>query len=140
MSVSTATNSRSLAWMQMWTVRLSGLLLAVVVMLTIGFGLLMARMLGLSYKFGLLPSGATGICGISAAMAIAPTPWCMDDEDGRDMLMTAMGIASLSTIAMVFYPLGGKTFFEKIARQGWQPIALPISQTVFIALATWVLR
>lgn len=71
---------------------------------TIGFGLLLARLLGLPAKLGLLSGGATGICGISAAMAISATlPSDRDNE--RYTLLTAIGIATFSTTAMVLYPL-----------------------------------
>ena len=74
------------------------------VALTIGFGLLMARMLGLPSMLGLLSGGGTGICGISATMAISSTlPNNRDNE--RYTLLTAIGIAIFSTVAMVLYPL-----------------------------------
>ena len=91
--------------------------LACAVVLTIGFGLLMARALGLPYKLGLLSGGATGICGISAAMAISST-MVQDDENERYTLMTAIGIASLSTTAMVLYPLWVKTMGLTAAQAG----------------------
>lgn len=74
------------------------------VVLTMGFGLLMARLLRLPATFGLLSGGATGICGISAALAISSTlPATRENE--RHALMTAIGIAALSTTAMVLYPV-----------------------------------
>ncbi|MDO4905657.1 MAG: putative sulfate exporter family transporter [Lautropia sp.] len=78
--------------------------LAGAVVSTIGFGRLMAGLLGVSPIFGLLSGGATGICGISAAMAISSTmPQNADNE--RYTLTTAIGVAGLSTVAMVLYPL-----------------------------------
>ncbi|PAT37556.1 YeiH family protein [Vandammella animalimorsus] len=78
--------------------------LAGAVVLTIGFGLLMARLLAQPAVFGLISGGATGICGISAAMAISATlPQTEDNE--RYTLMTAIGVAALSTVVMVLYPL-----------------------------------
>lgn len=74
------------------------------VVLTIGFGVMMARVFKVSPVLGLISGGATGICGISAAMAISSTlPQDADNE--RSTLMTAIGVASLSTLAMVLYPL-----------------------------------
>ena len=74
------------------------------VALTIGFGLLMARLLGLPSMLGLLSGGGTGICGISATMAISSTlPNTRENE--RYTLLTAIGIAIFSTVAMVLYPL-----------------------------------
>lgn len=78
--------------------------LAAAVVFTILFGVMMARLLRLSPMLGLLSGGATGICGISAAMAISSSiPQSADNE--RYTLMTAIGVASLSTMAMVLYPL-----------------------------------
>ncbi|MGE8317132.1 MAG: YeiH family protein [Comamonas sp.] len=91
--------------------------LAGAVMLTIAFGLVMARALGLPFKLGLLSGGATGICGISAAMAISST-MVQDEENERYTLMTAIGIASLSTTAMVLYPLWVKTMGLSPAQAG----------------------
>lgn len=79
-------------------------ILAGAVGLTIGFSLLLARLLHVSSTFGLLAGGATGICGISAAMAISSTlPQSKENE--QYTLMTAIGVAAFSTIAMVLYPL-----------------------------------
>lgn len=80
-----------------------GILVGAVV-LTILFSLLFAKILNISATFGLLAGGATGICGISAAMAISSTiPQSKENE--QYTLMTAIGVAAFSTIAMVTYPL-----------------------------------
>ena len=74
------------------------------VILTISFSMLLSRFLKLPYMLGLLAGGATGICGISAAMAISSTlPQNEDNE--RFTLLTAIGVAAFSTAAMVLYPL-----------------------------------
>ena len=74
------------------------------VALTIGFGYVMARILKLPKTLGLLSGGGTGICGISATLAISSTlPPTRDNE--RYTLVTAIGIAIFSTVAMVLYPL-----------------------------------
>jgi uncharacterized integral membrane protein (TIGR00698 family) len=78
--------------------------LAAALLATIAFGIVMARMLGQSPQMGLLSGGATAICGISATMAISST-MVQDAENERCTLMTAIGIATLSTTAMVLYPL-----------------------------------
>jgi len=78
--------------------------LAGTVVFTIGFGVLFARLLRLPSTLGLLSGGGTGICGISAALAISSTlPQTRETE--RYTLLTAIGVASLSTAAMVLYPL-----------------------------------
>lgn len=74
------------------------------VVLTIGFGLLIARMLKLPSMLGLISGGATGICGISAAMAISATlPQTKENE--HYTLLTAIGVATFSTAAMILYPM-----------------------------------
>ena len=74
------------------------------VVLTIGFGLLLARLLGLPAMLGLLSGGGTGICGISATLAISSTlPPTRENE--RYTLLTAIGVAIFSTVAMVLYPI-----------------------------------
>lgn len=91
--------------------------LAAAVVLTIGFGLLMARVLRVAPMFGVLSGGATGICGISAAMAISST-MPQNAENERYTLMTAIGVASLSTLAMVLYPLWVNLLGMSVAEAG----------------------
>ena len=67
-------------------------------------GMFMARVLGLPSMLGLISGGATGICGISAAMAISATlPQTKENE--HYTLLTAIGVATFSTAAMILYPL-----------------------------------
>lgn len=74
------------------------------VALTIGCGALLARRLGRSAEFGLLTGGSVGICGASAAMAIAavlpPNP-----EREKQVVFTVLTVTTLSTIAMILYPV-----------------------------------
>lgn len=71
---------------------------------TIAFGFVLSRLLGLSRLFGILSGGAVGICGASAALAIAsvlpPT-----NESERDTILTVVVVTALSTLAMILYPL-----------------------------------
>jgi uncharacterized integral membrane protein (TIGR00698 family) len=69
---------------------------------TIGFGMLMARTLKLDSRFGVLSGGAVGICGASAAMAIA-VAWPRKDSE-RDTVVVIACITTYSTIAMIMYP------------------------------------
>ncbi|MDB6010545.1 MAG: putative sulfate exporter family transporter [Gammaproteobacteria bacterium] len=69
---------------------------------TIGFGILMARALKLDSRFGVLSGGAVGICGASAAMAIA-VAWPRKDTE-RDTVVVIACITTYSTIAMILYP------------------------------------
>lgn len=81
-------------------------LVVAVVMGCLFLGLLVARLLGRSTSFGLLTGGSVGICGASAAMAIASV---LPDnrENETDMLFTVIAVTSLSTVAMVLYPAIG---------------------------------
>ena len=69
---------------------------------TIGFGMLLARALKLDSRFGVLSGGAVGICGASAAMAIA-VAWPRKDTE-RDTVVVIACITTYSTIAMLLYP------------------------------------
>lgn len=74
------------------------------VLSTILGGMWIARRLGLSATQGLLSGGATAICGASAALAIsAVLPRSREQE--RFTLLVVVGVTSLSTIAMLLYPL-----------------------------------
>jgi uncharacterized integral membrane protein (TIGR00698 family) len=77
-------------------------MVAVIVPLTIGFGWMIARMMKLDGRFGVLSGGAVGICGASAAMAIA-VAWPRRDSE-RDTVVVIACITTYSTIAMVLYP------------------------------------
>ena len=71
---------------------------------TIGLGFLVSRRLGLSRTFGVLSGGSVGICGASAALAIASVlPRGKDLE--RDTILTVVAVTALSTIAMIVYPM-----------------------------------
>jgi len=73
-------------------------------LLTLGAGVLIARAFGRSPAFGLLSGGAVAICGASAALAIAAVlPKRHIRED--DVLFTVVGVTTLSTVAMVIYPV-----------------------------------
>ncbi|HEY8004501.1 MAG TPA: putative sulfate exporter family transporter, partial [Phenylobacterium sp.] len=71
---------------------------------TVLMGLLLARLLGLSRSFGVLSGGAVGICGASAALAIASVlPKTRESE--RDVILAVVVVTTLSTIAMILYPM-----------------------------------
>ena len=74
------------------------------VILTILFGVMAARVVGLDGSFGLLTAGAVAICGASAALAIASVlPKRPRSE--RDTVFTVIGVTTLSTVAMIVYPI-----------------------------------
>ena len=77
---------------------------SLLLLLTIGAGLIIARCMGRELAFGLLAGGAVAICGASAALAIAAAlPAHM--LRGKDVIFTVVGVTSLSSIAMVLYPI-----------------------------------
>lgn len=70
---------------------------------TLVCGLVGAKLLGRSRDEGILSGGAVGICGASAALAIAAVlPANKDNE--RLTLLTVVGVTGLSTLAMILYP------------------------------------
>lgn len=82
------------------------LLLAVLgVASTIGIGLILARLLRFDPHFGLLTGGAVGICGASAALALASVLPRREGSGESDTIFTVVVVTTLSTIAMVVYPI-----------------------------------
>lgn len=74
------------------------------VITTTFIGAWIARRMGLGTYFGFLSGGAVAICGASAALAIsAALP--RYDRKNVETILTVVGVTTLSTIAMVLYPL-----------------------------------
>ncbi|HQT20132.1 MAG TPA: putative sulfate exporter family transporter [Polynucleobacter sp.] len=70
---------------------------------TVCLGYFLAKFLKLSPDFGLIAGGSVGICGASAALAVASVlPKTKENE--RFTLLVVVGVTVLSTIAMVVYP------------------------------------
>lgn len=82
----------------------TALLLICAVLSTILFGIVLAKLMGLQTQFGALTGGSVAICGASAAMAISAVLPNSENKE-RDTLLTVIGVTSLSTIAMVLYPI-----------------------------------
>lgn len=74
------------------------------VVLTIAVGIVLARLMGFKAFFGLLTGGAVAICGASAAMALSAAMPNHPLKE-RATLFTVIGVSTLSTIAMMLYPL-----------------------------------
>lgn len=74
------------------------------VALTIACGIVLARLLGFKTFFGLLTGGAVAICGASAALALSAALPSHPLKE-RATLFTVVGVSTLSTLAMVLYPL-----------------------------------
>jgi uncharacterized integral membrane protein (TIGR00698 family) len=80
------------------------LLVVVTVALTIAAGIAAAKVLRLGTALGTLTGGAVAICGASAALAIASIlPKHKNAE--RDATFTVIGVTTLSTLAMIVYPI-----------------------------------
>ncbi len=77
-------------------------LAAVASTILVGCGI--AMLLGRTRSEGILSGGAVAICGASAAMAIsAVLPQTKENE--QFTLLTVVGVTSLSTLAMISYPV-----------------------------------
>lgn len=80
------------------------LLMVGAVAFTIASGLVVGRVLGQRRDFSVLSGAAVAICGASAALAVAAVlPRHRHSE--RDTIFTVIGVTTLSTLAMVLYPM-----------------------------------
>ena len=93
----TADQVQSMGWQPV-------LMVVLAVSLTIGMGVLLARWLGFKAFFGLLSGGSVGICGASAALAIAAA-FPNHPQKDRATLFVVISVSTLSTIAMIAYPM-----------------------------------
>lgn len=71
---------------------------------TIGVGLLGAKLMRQPAQLGLLTGGAVAICGASAALAIAAVMPAGRRYE-KEVLLTVAAVTTLSTAAMVLYPI-----------------------------------
>lgn len=79
------------------------LIVVAVVLGTILFSLLVARLLKIDTVKGVISGAAVGICGASAALAVAAVlPASKETE--KHLLCTVVGVAGVSTVCMVVYP------------------------------------
>jgi uncharacterized integral membrane protein (TIGR00698 family) len=94
-----------IGWEQVTALGLAPLLLvAGLVAATVLASIALARAMGFNPLFGFLTGGATAICGASAAMALsAALPQHPNKE--RATLFAVVGVSTLSTVAMILYPL-----------------------------------
>lgn len=72
--------------------------------LTVAFGVIAVRFTGQGKAFGILSGGAVAICGASAAMAIAAV-LPRDARSERDTILVVVTVTTLSTLAMILYPM-----------------------------------
>jgi uncharacterized integral membrane protein (TIGR00698 family) len=85
------------------------LLVVGTVALTIVVSVIAARLFGFKGLFGLLTGGATAICGASAALALAAALPNHPLKE-RATLFTVIGVSTLSTVAMIAYPMIVRAF------------------------------
>lgn len=78
--------------------------LVVAMAITILAGMALVRLQGHTRIFGILIGGATAICGASAALAISSV---LPDRPAKQQqtIFTVVAVTTLSTIAMVIYPV-----------------------------------
>ena len=77
------------------------------VFITLASGPILARSMGRGWRFGFLTGGAVAICGASAALAISSVlPKNKNSE--RNTLFTVISVTTLSTFAMIVYPIFAK--------------------------------
>lgn len=74
------------------------------VFLTMLFGIGLSKAMGRGKRFGVLTGGSVGICGASAALAIAAI-LPQDKYSERNTIFTVISVTTLSTIAMILYPI-----------------------------------
>jgi uncharacterized integral membrane protein (TIGR00698 family) len=67
-------------------------------------GLVFARLCGRGWRFGILTGGAVAICGASAALALAAV-LPKNEFTERNSIFTVIAVTTLSTVAMILYPL-----------------------------------
>lgn len=79
-------------------------LVAISVIATIALSTALARLVGFNSLFGFLTGGATGICGASAALALAAALPAHPAKE-KATTFTVIGVSTLSTVTMIFYPM-----------------------------------
>ena len=100
----------ALLGLRITTSQITGLGAAPILMVCAGvattclFGWLLGQRSGLGRYFGILSGGAVAICGASAALAISTSLPAYANKE-RDTVLTVVVVTSLSTIAMVLYPM-----------------------------------
>ncbi|MGN5478279.1 putative sulfate exporter family transporter [Cupriavidus basilensis] len=75
------------------------------VALTILCGIVLARLMGFQTFFGLLTGGAVAICGASRGAGPRRGHATASLEGARDAVHDVISVSTLSTVAMVLYPM-----------------------------------
>lgn len=74
------------------------------IVVTMASGPLITHLLKRGWRLGLLTGGAVAICGASAALAIA-TVLPKNEFSERNTIFTVISVTTLSTLAMILYPM-----------------------------------
>lgn len=74
------------------------------IFVTLLSGPLLARLMKRGWRLGLLTGGAVAICGASATLAIA-TVLPKNQYSERNTIFTVISVTTLSTLAMIVYPM-----------------------------------
>jgi uncharacterized integral membrane protein (TIGR00698 family) len=93
----TASQVQALGWQPV-------MMVVIAVASTIALGIVLARWMGFKTFFGFLSGGSVAICGASAALAIA-TAFPHHPQKDRATLFVVISVSTLSTLAMVLYPI-----------------------------------
>jgi uncharacterized integral membrane protein (TIGR00698 family) len=88
------------------------------VAVTTATGFTAARVFGRGWRFALLTGGSVAICGASAALALAAVIPANDKLE-RNTLFTVVGVTTLSTVAMITYPILFATLGLSDAQSGF---------------------
>lgn len=82
-------------------------LVITLIVVTISVSVLTAKLIGFDPLFGMLTGGATAICGASAALALS-VALPQNPHKEKATLFTVIGVSTLSTVAMIVYPMIAK--------------------------------
>lgn len=94
-----------ITWQQIGDLGLTVVVLVVGgVLVTLVGGSAIARSLGLSRHYSVISAGAVAICGASAALAVASV-LPRNPRSEHDTALAVIGVTTLSTLAMMLYPL-----------------------------------
>ena len=89
----------------LWGIPVVMVIIASALVLTTWF----ARRLGLGSRLGTLAAASTAICGVTAALAVAPTI----DADDREVAYTVANVTLFGMVAMFVYPYLAHSLFAK---------------------------
>ena len=87
------------------------------VIFTLFFGVIAAKIMRLPRRMGVMAGGSVAICGASAALAISSV-MPKDKDTQKITIFIVISVTTLSTVAMVFYPLITQFFNLNLQQSG----------------------